>query len=83
LVDGILTERDGTNEEPARGNHGVRRRQAGGHANSGRDLLHLGDRAAVSRALTRLARSERLLRISRRYMRPIQTAMAYGRGSGT
>ena len=27
------------------------------------DLLHLGDRAAVSRALSRLARSERLLRI--------------------
>lgn len=38
------------------------------------DLLHLGDRAAVSRALDRLARSERLLRICRGvYMRPIQT----------
>ncbi len=38
------------------------------------DLLHLGDRAAVSRALSRLARSERLLRICRGlYMRPIQT----------
>ena len=38
------------------------------------DLLHLGDRAAVTRALSRLARSERLLRICRGlYMRPIQT----------
>ena len=38
------------------------------------DLLHLGDRAAVSRALSRLAGSERLLRICRGlYMRPIQT----------
>lgn len=38
------------------------------------DLLHLGDQAAVSRALSRLARSERLLRICRGlYMRPIQT----------
>ena len=38
------------------------------------DLLHLGDRAAVARALSRLARSERLLRICRGvYMRPIQT----------
>ena len=38
------------------------------------DLLHLGDRAAVSRALSRLAHSKRLLRICRGlYMRPIQT----------
>ena len=38
------------------------------------DLLHLGDRAAVSRALSRLARSDGLLRICRGvYMRPIQT----------
>ena len=38
------------------------------------DLLHLGDRAAVSRALSRLARSELLMRIYRGiYMRPIQT----------
>ena len=38
------------------------------------DLLHLGDRAAVTRALSRLARSQRLLRICRGvYMRPIQT----------
>jgi len=38
------------------------------------DLLHFGDRAAVSRALSRLARSERLMRICRGiYMRPIQT----------
>lgn len=38
------------------------------------DLLHLGDRAAVSRALSRLARSERLMRICRGvYMRPIET----------
>lgn len=38
------------------------------------DLLHLGDRANVARALSRLARSERLLRICRGvYMRPIQT----------
>lgn len=36
------------------------------------DLLHLGDRSAVSRTLSRLARSERLLRICRGlYMRPI------------
>ncbi len=39
-----------------------------------KDLLHLGDRAAVARSLSRLARSERLLRICRGvYMRPIQT----------
>ena len=39
-----------------------------------KDLLHLGDRAAVSRALARLAHSERLMRIYRGiYMRPIQT----------
>ena len=38
------------------------------------DLLHLDDRAAVARALSRLARSERLLRICRGiYMRPIPT----------
>ena len=29
------------------------------------DLLHLGDRAAVARALSRLTRSDRLLRICR------------------
>ena len=38
------------------------------------DLLHIGDRAAVARSLSRLARSERLLRVCRGvYMRPIQT----------
>lgn len=38
------------------------------------DLLDLGNRAAVSRALSRLACSNRLLRICRGiYMRPIQT----------
>ena len=38
------------------------------------DLLHLGDRAAVARALCRLARSERLMRICRGvYMLPVQT----------
>ena len=38
------------------------------------DLLHLGDRAAVVRALSRLVRSDRLLRICRGlYMRPIPT----------
>jgi len=38
------------------------------------DLLHLGDRAAVVRALSRLVCSDRLLRICRGvYMRPIQT----------
>ena len=38
------------------------------------DLLHLGARAAVTKVLSRLARSERLLRICRGvYMRPIQT----------
>ena len=39
-----------------------------------KDLLHLGDRAAVNRSLSRLARTERLMRICRGlYMRPIQT----------
>ncbi len=39
-----------------------------------KDLLHLGDRAAVTRALSRLARTNRLMRICRGlYMRPIQT----------
>ena len=39
-----------------------------------RDLLHLGDRSAVSRTLSRLVCSERLLRICRGvYMRPIHT----------
>ena len=38
------------------------------------DLLHLGARAAVTKVLSRLTRSERLLRICRGvYMRPIQT----------
>ena len=38
------------------------------------DLLHLGDRAAVHRALSRLTRSDRLMRIYRGiYMRTIQT----------
>ncbi len=38
------------------------------------DLLHLGDPSAVSRTLSRLARSECLLRICRGlYVRPIQT----------
>ncbi len=38
------------------------------------DLLQFGDRAAVSRALSRLAHSERLQRICRGiYMRPIET----------
>ena len=37
-------------------------------------LLHLGDRASVARSLSRLARSERLLRVCRgAYMRPIPT----------
>ncbi len=35
-----------------------------------RDLLHLGERAAVNRALSRLARSRRLMRVYRGiYMR--------------
>ncbi len=39
-----------------------------------RDLLHLGERAAVNRALSRLVRSKRLLRVCRGlYMRRIQT----------
>ena len=38
------------------------------------DLLHLGDRATVARSLSRLASSERLMRICRGvYIRPIQT----------
>ena len=38
------------------------------------DLLHLGKRSAVNQALSRLARSERLMRIFQGvYMRPIQT----------
>jgi len=38
------------------------------------DILHLGDRAAVVRSLSRLVHSDRLLRICRgAYMRPIQT----------
>lgn len=38
------------------------------------DLLHFGDRTAVARSLSQLARSERLLRICRGvYMRPIPT----------
>ena len=38
------------------------------------DLLHFGGRAAVNRALSRLARSERLMRVYRGiYMRPIET----------
>ena len=38
------------------------------------DLMHLGDRSVVVRTLSRLARSERLLRICRGvYMRSIQT----------
>ena len=38
------------------------------------DLLHLGDRAAVNRALSRLVGSERLMRVCCGvYMRPIQT----------
>ena len=39
-----------------------------------KDLLHLGDRASVNRTLSRLARSQRLLRICRgMYMRTIMT----------
>ena len=39
-----------------------------------KDLLHLGSRTAVNRALSRLAGSERLMRIYRGiYMRPIET----------
>ena len=38
------------------------------------DLLHLGKRSAVSQALSRLARSDRLMRVFQGvYMRPIQT----------
>lgn len=38
------------------------------------DLLHLGKRSAVNQALSRLARSDRLMRIYQGvYMRPIQT----------
>ena len=37
-------------------------------------LLHLGNRAAVDQALSRLARSDRLMRICQGvYMRPIET----------
>jgi hypothetical protein len=41
---------------------------------SAKNLLHLGSRAAVDQALSRLARREQLLRVSRGlYVRPIQT----------
>ena len=41
---------------------------------SAKGLLHLGNRAAVDQALSRLARRGQLLRIGRgRYMRPVQT----------
>ena len=42
------------------------------------DLVHLGSRPAATRALSRLARAERLLRICRGiYMRPIYTRFGY------
>jgi uncharacterized protein DUF6088 len=41
---------------------------------SARGLLHLGGRAAVDQALSRLARESHLLRVSRgRYVRPVET----------
>jgi hypothetical protein len=41
---------------------------------SAKNLLHLGNRAAVDQALSRLARREQLLRVGRGlYVRPIQT----------
>ena len=64
-----------SHEEPARADHGARRGHAGGHADlPGPPLLHLGQRAAVGQALSRLARSGRLMRIRQGvYMRPIES----------
>lgn len=43
-----------------------------------RDLLHLGDRVVVARALSRLVRPDQLLRICQGvYMRPIQTPFGH------
>lgn len=61
LVDGVVTERNGAMESlPERIMGFVEATPI-----QAEDLLHLGGRAAVSRARSRLARSEQLMRIYR------------------
>ena len=74
MVDGILTEGDGTVKSLPERIMGYAEAKPEATPIQAEDLLHLGGRAAVSRALSRLARSERLMRIYRGvYMRPIET----------
>ena len=74
MVDGILTERDGAMKSLPERIMGYAEAKPEATPIQAEDLLHLGGRAAVSRALSRLARSERLMRIYRGiYMRPIET----------
>ena len=74
LVDGILTERDGAMKSLPERIMGYAEAKPEATPIQAEALLHFGDRAAVSRALSRLARSERLMRIYRGiYMRPIET----------
>ena len=73
-VDGILTERSGAMKSLPERIMGYAEAKPEATPIQAEDLLHFGDRAAVSRALSRLARSERLMRIYRGiYMRPIET----------
>ena len=74
LIDGVLTERSRVVKSLPERIMGYAEAKPEATPIQAKDLLHLGDRAAVSRALSRLAGSERLMRIYRGiYMRPIQT----------
>ena len=74
LVDGILTGSEGAMKSLPERIMEYAEAKAEATPIQAEDLLHFGRRAAVSRALSRLARSERLMRICRGvYMRPIQT----------
>ena len=74
MVDGILTDRRGAMKRLPERIMGYAEAKPEATPTQAEDLLHLGDRTAVSRALSRLTRSERLMRICRGvYMRPIDT----------
>ncbi len=64
MVDGILTEGDGAMKSLPERIMGYAEAKPEAAAIQAEDLLHLGDRAAVSRALSRLSRSERLMRMA-------------------
>ena len=63
-MDGMLTGSDGAMKSLPEWIMGYAEAKPEGTPLQAEDLLHFGDRAAVSRALSRVSRSERLMRIA-------------------